>query len=743
MGFLKGVDKMKKLRLLLIDDNPNDRALALRELKKEFQVKATEIKDAKGFNKVLKKFDFDIVIIDYQLGWATGLEILNALKASYPSCPVIMYTGTGTEEIAVEAMKKGLDDYIVKSPKHFKRLPTAVSMALERGREHQRRKDAEEALRASEEKYRNIFDNVKEMVIYVSKYGKIIDVNERVEDIFGFKRDEVIGKNFMKLGAISLKQLPRVIKLFRHAGKVGKVEDTTGKSINLMEFEVKRKNGKKAFIETSTTAIKKDGKLEGFLSIIRDISERKQGEEKLKESETKYRTIIENINDALIIHDFKGKIIDINENTCKLFGYDHHKIIGKKFSKFTTKESAKKIKSQLKQLIKEGFMVFDSEAKKSDGAIVPINISAKVVSKKDNGIIQSFIRDITNRKQADEALRESKEKYHNLIEGTFDIVQSVNPDGSFNFVNRAWHETLGYTKNDLKKITLFDIIHPESLQKCKKLFSKVITGESITDIEASFISKDGRKILIEGNVKPRFLNDKIIATHGFFRDVTDRKRTDEKLQSSLREKEVLLREIHHRVKNNLQIISSLLDMGSMRTSNHEAIDLFTDASAKVHTMAIIHSQLYRSERFDQIDMESHIQELVDYLSQTYAAKKGFVTSIIEQSHVRLPVIQAIPCALALNEAIANSFKHAFKEVQKGTIVISMQRSADNTIFIRGKDDGIGIPKEIDIHRADSLGLKLMRNLVQEQLNGKLQVKRNKGTEIIIEFKALKEETNNV
>jgi len=210
---------------------------------------------------------------------------------------------------------------------------------------------------------------------------------------------------------------------------------------------------------------------------------------------------------------------------------------------------------------------------------------------------------------------------------------------------------------------------------------------------------------------------------------------NEEIKGSLREKEVLLKEIHHRVKNNLQVISSLLDMTSTRIHDQQANDLITDARTKINTMALIHARLYGSERFDQIDMRDHIRELVSYLSQVYSERKG-ITTVVDLTSVYLSITQAIPCALVLNEVISNAFKHAFKQGQKGTIEISVKRSAQDTIFIRVKDDGIGIPEQVDIYKTDSLGLKLLRNLVQNQLKGRIDVKRDKGTEFIIEFKTL-------
>ncbi|MFQ5862735.1 MAG: CHASE domain-containing protein [Candidatus Brocadiales bacterium] len=214
-------------------------------------------------------------------------------------------------------------------------------------------------------------------------------------------------------------------------------------------------------------------------------------------------------------------------------------------------------------------------------------------------------------------------------------------------------------------------------------------------------------------------------------EITERKR-GEQIKASLNEKEVLLREIHHRVKNNLQVISSLLDMSSMRADNQEGIDLFTDARNRINTMALIHSELYQSGQFNRINMEDYIQKLAKDLVQIYATKK-LIALDVKPSDVYLSVTQAIPCALVLNELISNALKHAYREEQKGTLEISIQRLDERTIFVRVRDDGVGLPREIDIYRVNSLGLKLVRNLVQGQLKGQIQVNRNKGTEFIVKF----------
>ena len=180
-------------------------------------------------------------------------------------------------------------------------------------------------------------------------------------------------------------------------------------------------------------------------------------------------------------------------------------------------------------------------------------------------------------------------------------------------------------------------------------------------------------------------------------------------------------------------------MRIMRTDDQKTIDLFEDARAKIHTMALIHTQLYQSEQFDNIDMGIYLKQLVGYLSRVYEKKLTLVTPVIEPSDAYLSITQAIPCPIVLNEVISNAFKHAFKEGQKGTIRVSLNDSPDDRIAIRVKDDGIGMPEEIDLDKASSLGLRLIRTIVREQLLGGIRLNRDQGTEILIQFKLRKEE----
>ena len=217
------------------------------------------------------------------------------------------------------------------------------------------------------------------------------------------------------------------------------------------------------------------------------------------------------------------------------------------------------------------------------------------------------------------------------------------------------------------------------------------------------------------------------------RDITNRKIQEQQLTASLREKEVLLSEIHHRVKNNFEIISSLLDMSSMAADNKEVQDLLLASRSRIHSMAMIHSQLYQSDRFEGIDIIAHTGELAENLRYLYSKEKDVHLSI-EPSEVYLSMKQAIPCALILNELVTNSFKHAFVDREHGEIQISIHNINDNVIRVRVKDNGRGFPEESELKPANALGLELVKHLVAGQLKGEIQFKNDNGTDICVEFK---------
>ena len=346
-----------------------------------------------------------------------------------------------------------------------------------------------------------------------------------------------------------------------------------------------------------------------------------------------------------------------------------------------------------------------------------------------------FIR----RKHAEVKLASQEELYRTLVETIPHVIWVGNAEGNITFLNKAWKEWTGRDVADSLGDKWAESLHSDDAEKLLAKWERAYKyGESYTG-ECRFKTKEGSyKTITFIGTPVKDSSGKIISWIGINMDITERKKSEEQIKASLKEKEVLLDEIHHRVKNNLQIISSLLDMSSMQSHNQETIELFAESRSRVESMSLVHSQLYESERFDEIDMEKHIQELFGNLLKIYS-KEEIITLDIKTANVYLPVTLAVPCALVLNELISNSLKHAYRDGQQGTISISMQQN-DDTILAKVKDNGIGIPDEIDIEKTNSLGLKLVRNIVYKQLNGKIKLIRNKGAEFIMEFNISKEKS---
>jgi PAS domain S-box-containing protein len=335
-----------------------------------------------------------------------------------------------------------------------------------------------------------------------------------------------------------------------------------------------------------------------------------------------------------------------------------------------------------------------------------------------------------DREQAQNALRESEEKYRKLFEMESDALVLMDVEtGNVLDANIAFVNLYGYTKEEIlsKKNTDFTAEPDKTkkiIQSCKEYVPlvrhKKKNGKVFpVEITVNYFEHEGRKVLIAA-----------------IRDITDRRLIEQQIETSLKEKEVLLSEIHHRVKNNFEIISSLLDLSSMHTENQEMQNLLLNSRNRIHSMAMIHSQLYQSDQFGRVDMAKHINDLAEHLLLVYGSEKK-VNLAIEPSEIYLSINQAIPCALIINELITNSLKYAFRDGVQGKIQISINNSDDNTVLLRVKDDGDSISGGMDLKDADGLGLEMVKHLVVGQLKGEIRFNHDDGTDICIEFKRLK------
>jgi len=356
-------------------------------------------------------------------------------------------------------------------------------------------------------------------------------------------------------------------------------------------------------------------------------------------------------------------------------------------------------------------------------------------------------QEIAECKKTEKTLKASEKKYSAIVENSPDIIYILDPAGKFSFVGGAIGSLLGYTAEELKGNHFTSIIWPEDVKKAEWRVNERRTGDRSTKgFEVRLITKRGKGKHFDIKYLPVELytfgaydkhvsaNDKkFLGTYGAARDITTRKQAQDKLTASLKEKEVLLKEIHHRVKNNLQVISSMLSLQSQHIKDKDSLAMFQESQDRIRAMALIHENLYTSEDLSYIDIASYIHSLTRQLITTYSTASSRVGMNIAITDIFLTITTAIPCGLIINELVTNALKHAFPHQQKGTITVSMTPSTKDSLILTVSDTGIGFPKEIDFRNTTTLGMQLVTSLV-EQLDGTITLDRRKGTTFTITFR---------
>jgi two-component sensor histidine kinase len=216
------------------------------------------------------------------------------------------------------------------------------------------------------------------------------------------------------------------------------------------------------------------------------------------------------------------------------------------------------------------------------------------------------------------------------------------------------------------------------------------------------------------------------------RDCSERVRLEQTIRASLEEKEVLLKEVHHRVKNNLQVISSLLHLQSQHTQDSASVQMFRESQDRVRSMALVHERLYRSKDLSQVDFTDYIQSLATHLFSSHQTDSDCITLAVDVHGIKLSIEAAVPCGLLLNELISNCLKHAFRGRDRGRIQIDLRPIYGREILLSVSDDGIGLPRGIDPRSGESFGMQLIADLV-DQLHGRVEVDREVGTTVRIVF----------
>ena len=341
-------------------------------------------------------------------------------------------------------------------------------------------------------------------------------------------------------------------------------------------------------------------------------------------------------------------------------------------------------------------------------------------------------KDILEREKAEKKLKESEERYRQLYQNANEAI-CIAQDGKLVFFNPMTVEIIGYSSEKLLKMKFSDVIHPEDKEMVLDRHKRRLMGENPPN---NYLFRIVRP---DNSIRWMLLNTVLVewegkaATLNFISDTTDRKYTEEQIKSSLKEKETLLQEIHHRVKNNMQVISSLLRLQSNNIDDVQVKDALKDSQSRVYAMSAVHETLHGSENLSEIDLKKYLSNITTSVFQTYSVNPGNITLHNTAEKIPISINQASPMGLIINELLSNSLKYAFPDERKGEINVQIKRLGKE-IELTVMDDGIGMPKELDPKNANTLGLKLVRTLVEDQLDGTIDMESQNGTKFTIKFK---------
>ncbi len=455
------------------------------------------------------------------------------------------------------------------------------------------------------------------------------------------------------------------------------------------------------------------------------------------EGDARFRLVVEAAPNAMIMIDAEGEIQLLNSQAERLFGYERSELLGRSIEVL--------LPAGLRAMHRavRGAYMRAPEARRMgagrdlfglrrDGVEVPIEIGLNPVATRAGTLVLASIIDITERKRVEQALRASEERFRMLVEDAPNAMIMVAGDGRIALVNAAAERLFGAARAALMGKPIETLV-PEGFGRDRpgdEAERGALRPHAIgSGRDLHGLRTDGTRVPIEIGLNPirtaegEFVLASIV-------DITERKRAEEQIAAALREKTVLLNEIHHRVKNNLQVITSLLNLQSGRARDPAVRALINESRDRVQAMALIHQLLFERRDWSLVRLGPYLRRLGDLLSSTYG--RGRIALEVDADEVELDVQRAVPCGLLVNELVTNAFKHAFPGEQNGTIRIELRREGDAEAKLSVSDTGQGLPEELDIERIESLGMQLIP-LLAEQVHGTLRVEPGPGARFELRF----------
>lgn len=600
------------------------------------------------------------------------------------------------------------------------------------GRDITARKRAEEALKESEQQLQLIFDNAPIGMAITDFSKNYLKVNKAYCDIVGYSKKELMHMTFEHITHPD--DLEKDENLF-NLSKSGEEQH--------LHFEKRyiHKSGKVVYVEIRLQVLKDAaGKPFQQIAQVVDITEKKTAEHKLKQTQARLTTILNNLPNVTI-YEFGEDVKFVSENIVDILGYPSEAFVerGSLFSELMLPEDIVKYDAKVAEWKQNGGIgVLSNEIRvrnRNNNIVWLEDHMYEVKPENAKPFYSGIMIDITPQKKAQEKIRETETKLAAILKNLPKVVvyQSGN---NKDFISENIYEMTGFKPQEILEEKYFfgSVIHPDDMKKVKESLNSwhQINDEGILIMEFRMKRKDGTFIWIEDHMFRVVDESNGSFLSGILIDVTERKLAEQKLSRSLKEKELLLKEIHHRVKNNLQVVSSLLKLQTGYVKDENALDLLMDSQNRVRSMALVHQKLYQSADFSEINFTEYLRQLTGYLINSFKISPDVVEIDISAEKLELGIDHAVPCGLIVNELISNSLKYAFPDGKKGLIKIELKKKEEGTIVLTISDDGVGFPEGVDYRETQSLGLQLVNTLVG-QIDGTISMENHVGTTFRITF----------
>jgi PAS domain S-box-containing protein len=593
------------------------------------------------------------------------------------------------------------------------------------------RKRVETVLASSERKLCNILVNTPQIVITLDPQARIVFVNTHFLRLTGWKEQDVIGQNWFDL--FIPKHIRKSIQKIFH---VTMQHPETDEYV-YYENEIETKSGELRHIAWSNVrSLDAKGKVADLTCLGIDLTEHRLAEAALRQSEERFRKLFKYHSAVMLVIDPEtGTIIDANEAAENFYGWSIDELKAKCIQQIEVLSSGT-VESKIEKDATSNSARFEFRHRRADGTIRDVDVFSNKIEIAGKSLLYAIVHDITDRRLAEESVLDSEKRFRAAFMGSPAALAITTQDGGVWIdANQTELAMFGYTREELIGKSVMDTNLWVDLNDREMFIAALAQNGEVRNQNVQLRHKDGR--LISASVSANLLTLKGVK-HILFatEDITERKQSEERIKQSLAEKEILLREIHHRVKNNLAVISSLLGLQANRIKENAAKEMMDACQLRIKSMALVHEKMYCNQNVSRVDFNEYISSIVQDLTSSYHKEKRNITTRIRVRDILLDIETATPCGMIINELVTNAMKHAFSDTTSPELTISFEK-ADNTYTLTVQDNGIGLSDGFDATSTNALGLLLVRALTR-QLRGTVQFRSDasvrQGTTVIFSFK---------